>query len=191
MIRRVGFAAGPSPIGLHHGEQDALGKAEGYDPMLPVVPARVRSFHCRSVKAQSRAARERARFLSARLARLVGCSALLGSPPPPRTARAVFNTPRSASSTAASVGKASTISGSMRTMFVPSRKRFAYLPRTPPFIEAKSYSGRSSSVAVLSAFFIKCTLAPCRKSGADNSDGLVLLGVRNEPIRALEPRRRS
>jgi hypothetical protein len=30
-------------------------------------------------------------------------------------------------------------------MFVPSRARRTYLPRTPPLIEAKSYSARISS----------------------------------------------
>ncbi len=56
------------------------------------------------------------------LLRLVGCSALDG-PPPRRTARVVFSTPRSASFTASSVGKASAISGSSSTMFTPSACR--------------------------------------------------------------------
>src|SRR5688572_24058778 len=86
----------------------------------------------RPLGAQPRAARDDFFDLALCFARLVGCSALLGSPPVLRTARVVFKTPLSASLTASSVGKASATSGSMRTMFVPARARRAYLPRTPP-----------------------------------------------------------
>ena len=64
--------------------------------------------------AQPRAARERFRDFALREARLVGCSALLGSPPVLRTARVVLRTPLRASFTASSVGKASATSGSIR-----------------------------------------------------------------------------
>ncbi len=99
-----------------------------------------------TISAQPRAARERIFDLAfGRRARLVGCSALLGSPPELRTARVVLRIPRSASLTDASEGKASVTSGSSSTMLVPSRNRLKYLPRTPPFMDAKSYSGRMSS----------------------------------------------
>ena len=59
-----------------------------------------------------------------------------------RTTSAIFKTARRAALTAASVGKASANSGSRSTRFVPARYRVTYLPRTPPFIDAKSYSAR-------------------------------------------------
>lgn len=61
-----------------------------------------------------------------------------------------------ASFTALSVPNASATSGSSLARFVPPRKDAAYLPRTPPDIRAKSYSGSSSSLSL--SFFIESTL---------------------------------
>ena len=49
-----------------------------------------------------------------------------------------------------------------RLAFVPARYRWAYLPRTPPFILEKSYSGRRSSAAVLAFFIISSFVWCCR-----------------------------
>jgi len=68
--------------------------------------------------------------------------------------------------------------GSTSTMFVPSGKRLKYLPRTPPFIDAKSYSGRSSSLRLLLVFFIEFPLTPRNRSGADDANCLALFRVR-------------
>ena len=62
---------------------------------------------------------------------------------------AAFNTARSASFTAASVGNASATSSSSTMILPASRRRSAYLPRTPPFIVLKSYSGRRSLSALI------------------------------------------
>src|SRR5205823_5544715 len=69
-------------------------------------------------------------------------------------------------------------SGSRTTMFVPSRKRWAYLPRTPP---VKSYSGRRSSLESegLSVFFIGLTLTARRRSGVDNANLITPFCMRN------------
>src|SRR5207249_9051793 len=81
--------------------------------------------------------------------------------PFPRTTFLLFRTPRSAWLTAASEGKASAISGSSRARLLPSfRNRATYLPRTPPFMDAKSYSGFSSSSCVRLALLIEFSLAP-------------------------------
>src|SRR5579864_190745 len=77
------------------------------------------------------------------------CRALLAS------LRAVSRTPRRAWFTAWSLGKASATSGSSTTILVRSRSRFRYLARTPPFIAAKSYSGRISPFEFRSVFFIE------------------------------------
>src|SRR5438309_9609668 len=63
-------------------------------------------------------------------------------------------------------------------MFVPSRKRWAYLPRTPP---GKSYSGRRSSLETegLSVFFIGLTLTARRPSGVDNANLITPFRMRN------------
>src|SRR2546422_8596660 len=66
-------------------------------------------------RGQPRAAPTRLVFLARGRARLVGCSALFGSPPLPRTALVVLRTPRSASLTASAEGKAAATSGSSRT----------------------------------------------------------------------------
>lgn len=95
---------------------------------------------------------------------------LMGSPPILPTALVVLSTPRNASFTACSERKASALVGSIGTMFVPSRARPAYLPRTPPFMDAKSYSARMSSASIRFVFFTAPSLAPCRTSGADDTD---------------------
>src|SRR5206468_4516025 len=56
------------------------------------------------VGGQPRAAPTRLVFFARGRARLVGCSALFGSPPLPRTALVVLRTPRSASLTASAEG---------------------------------------------------------------------------------------
>src|SRR2546427_4792639 len=127
--------------------------------------------------AQPRAPRDGFRDLALRFVRLVGCSALLGSPPVFLTARVVLRTPLSASFTARSVGNASATSGSISTMFVPARARRTYLPRTPPFMDAKSYSARMSSAGIGFVFFIKLLLMPCGGSRADDSNGIAGLSV--------------
>jgi hypothetical protein len=53
--------------------------------------------------------------------------------------------------------------------------RRTYFPRTPPFMEAKSYSARSSSLS-LAFFFTRPTLAPRGFSRADQPDPGVTFG---------------
>src|SRR3989454_450150 len=89
----------------------------------------------------------------------------------------VLRTPRSASLTASAEGKAAATSGSSRTRLLPLRSRATYLPRTPPFIDAKSYSGRRSLSLCRFALFIELSLAPRRSTGADDADGVVSLRV--------------
>src|SRR5437867_10522661 len=107
---------------------------------------------------QPRAPRDGFRDLALRFVRLVGCSA---------------------SFTARSVGNASATSGSISTMFVPARARRTYLPRTPPFMDAKSYSARMSSAGIGFVFFIKLLLMPCGGSCVDGSDRVGGLSVRH------------
>src|SRR5216117_589055 len=137
-------------------------------PLAPSMP---------TVGGQPRAAPARPGFLPEDAARLVGWSALFGSPPFPRTALVVLSTPRSASLTASSEGKAAATSGSSKTKLLPLRSRATYLPRTPPFIDAKSYSGRRSLSLCRFALFIELSLAPRRSTGADDADGVVSLRV--------------
>lgn len=59
--------------------------------------------------------------------------------------------------TAASVGNAAATSGSRSTRFEPERSRLTYLPRTPPFIDAKSCSGSMPFEARLRTFVIDNT----------------------------------
>src|SRR3989449_10664902 len=132
---------------------------------------------CSSDLGQPRAAPARPGFLPEDAARLVGWSALFGSPPFPRTALVVLSTPRSASLTASSEGKAAATSGSSKTKLLPLRSRATYLPRTPPFIDAKSYSGRRSLSLCRFALLIELSLAPRRSTGADDADGVVSLRV--------------
>ena len=101
----------------------------------------------------------------------------MGSPPFPRTALVVLRTPRSASLTASSEGKAAATSGSSRTKLLPLRRRATYFPRTPPFIDAKSYSGRRSSSPTRLALLIEFSLAPRRSTGADDTDSIVSFRV--------------
>src|SRR6058998_1396247 len=130
-----------------------------------------------NVGGQPRAAPTRLVFFARGRARLVGCSALFGSPPLPRTALVVLRTPRSASLTASAEGKAAATSGSSRTRLLPLRSRATYLPRTPPFIDAKSYSGLRSSSSGRFALLIEFSFAPRCSPGADDADGIVSLSV--------------
>src|SRR5438132_3399615 len=130
-----------------------------------------------NVGGQPRAAPARPGFLPEDAARLGGWSALFGSPPFPRTALVVLSTPRSASLTASSEGKAAATSGSSKTKLLPLRSRATYLPRPPPFLDAKSYSGRRSLSLCRFALFIELSLAPRRSTGADDADGVVSLRV--------------
>src|SRR2546423_1153443 len=63
-------------------------------------------------------------------------------------------------------------------MFVPSRKRWAYLPRTPSL---KSYSGRRSSSESegLLVFFIGLALTARGRSGVDNANLITPFRMRN------------
>src|SRR5579859_7845120 len=96
-----------------------------------------------------------------------------------RTVSVIFKTARSARFTAASVGKAPASSGSNNMRLVPARYRLAYLPRTPPFIEAKSYSGRMSWFDFRLFFFIEPSFAACGTPGADDPDRFALIAVRH------------
>lgn len=62
---------------------------------------------------------------------------------------------------------------------MPARNRFAYLPRTPPFIEAKSYSERMPFTVFRLAFFIEFSFVARRPPGSDDPDKCVFLGVRH------------
>lgn len=155
-------------------------------PVLSGGIPRLPSASAPNVGAQPRAAPTRLVLFARGRARLVGCSALFGSPPLPRTALVVLRTPRSASFTASAEGKAAATSGSSRTRLLPLRSRATYLPRTPPFIDAKSYSGLRSSSAGLAALFIEFSFAPRRSSGADDADGIVSFGMcHNQETSAL------
>ncbi len=63
-------------------------------------------------------------------------------------------------------------------MFVPSRKRWAYFPRTPPL---KSYSGRRSSPESegLLVFFIGLAFTARGRSGVDNANLITAFCMRN------------
>jgi len=127
---------------------------------------------------QPRGARELFCDLETRRARLGGCNVVLGSPPCVRTARVVFSIPRRAAFTASPVGNATATSGSRTTMLFSRRSRSTYLPRTPPFIEAKSYCARMSSSG-WSAFFIKSSFLWRRISGIDYSNSVLIFGMRH------------
>src|SRR5947208_8381078 len=94
-----------------------------------------------------------------------------------RTDSVMCKTARKASLTAASVGKTSASSGSRSTRLVPARYCLMYLPRTPPFIDAKSYSGRMSFAGLRLAFFIKSSFLLCCSSGANDPNRITVLGV--------------
>src|SRR3989441_5137924 len=142
----------------------------------PVVPILFRP-RPPNVGGQPRAAPARPGFLPEDAARLVGWSALFGSPPLPRTALVVLSTPRSASLTASSEGKAAATSRASKTKLLPLPSPATELPPTPPFIDAKSYSGRRSLSLCRFALFIELSLAPRRSTGADDADGVVSLRV--------------
>ncbi len=61
-------------------------------------------------------------------------------------------------------------------MLLSRRSLSTYLPRTPPRIEAKSYSGRNSSFRWF-AFFIKPSFLSRRHSSVDDSDYIVFFGM--------------
>ena len=107
------------------------------------------------------------------------CIRLLGSLAARFDARVARRIVRRASFTAASVGKALATSGSSRTRFVPARSRRTYFPRTPPFMDAKSYSARIWSRSGLLAFFIGLALTRGRWPRADDSDGVAPIRMRN------------
>src|SRR2546428_3319852 len=150
--------------------------------MCPILPRTVglhKVLAAANVGGQPRAEPTRLVFFARGRARLVGCSALFGSPPLPRTALVVLRTPRSASLTASAEGKAAGTSGLIRTRLLPLRSRATYLPRTPPFIDAKSYSGLRSSSAGLVVLLIEFSFAPRRSSGANDADGIVSFSMRH------------
>ena len=110
----------------------------------------------------------------------------LSSGPPSRTVSAIFRTTRRAPFTAASVGKASASSGSSNMRLVPARYRLTYLPRTPPFIEAKSYSGRMSLADRRLFFFIEPSFVACGSPGADDPTRTRHLLLRREVLAAQQ-----
>src|SRR5439155_2520828 len=59
------------------------------------------------------------------------------------------------------------------------RNRATYLPRTPPFMDAKSYSGFSSSSCVRLALLIEFSLAPRGASGIDDANRVAIVGMCN------------
>lgn len=75
--------------------------------------------------------------------------------------------------------KTSATSGARRIKLVPSRYCLAYLPRTPPFMDAKSYSGRSSSVGLTSLVFIVPSFMWGCWSRRDDSNRRVTIRVSN------------
>jgi len=110
---------------------------------------------------------------------------------------AMLRRARRASFTSASVRNARATSGSSSTTFVPAVARLKYLPRTPPFRLARSYSGRRSSVRLKLLFRVLICFATCGLSGADDTDAVVELRMRDEqktaPARVilLPPRKRQ
>src|SRR5437773_1716310 len=121
---------------------------------------------------QRLAARRGRRFATRVTRERVRCNALLRRFFALVTTVAISRAARSASLTAAAVGNASESSGSIRTRFVAARNRLTYFPRTPPFMEAKSYSGRISLTAVLRAFFIESPLSAGRSPSTDDTNGI-------------------
>src|SRR5574337_2110251 len=85
--------------------------------------------------------------------------------------------PRSASLTAASDGNTSAISGSSSARLLPLRSWAAYFPRTPPFIEAKSYSARISLSLASRTLLIESSLAAGCTPGTDDSNPVATLRV--------------
>lgn len=72
---------------------------------------------------------------------------------------------------------------------MPPRNRLTYFPRTPPFMEAKSYSGRISSSRILFIFFIEPSFASGRLPGADNSCSVapLAMGYNQKPAERRHP----
>src|SRR5207249_5861261 len=90
-----------------------------------------------------------------------------------------LSTARSASLAAASVGNAEATSGSRRTRLEPFFRRAAYFPRTPPFMDEKSYSGRSSFDLLRLLFFIEPPLSPRSEPSADDANRFASVRVRH------------
>jgi hypothetical protein len=84
---------------------------------------------------------------------------------------------RSASFTVFESGNKPATSGSSNMIFLPSKNRFAYFPRTPLL---KSYSALiSGSCSFFLGLFINFSLSSCRQACADNSDCIRLLRMCN------------
>jgi hypothetical protein len=81
--------------------------------------------------------------------------------------------------TASAEGKALAIFGSRSTRFVPLAIRRAYFPRAIFPRSSRLYSGRISSAAVESTFFIDSTLGSGRLPRTDDSDSSSAIGVGN------------
>jgi hypothetical protein len=58
---------------------------------------------------------------------------------------------------------------------VPARYWVTYLPRTRPFIDAKSYSGRISFADFRLSLFIEPSFVTCGSAGADDPDRVAFL----------------
>ena len=77
-------------------------------------------------------------------------------------------------------GKQSNSHGLRTTTFEPAASRAAYLPRVKPAGKSERlYDRRRSSLAGGLAFFIKPTFWACRRPGADDTNGVALVGVGN------------
>ena len=57
---------------------------------------------------------------------------------------------------------------------MPARYRFAYLPRTPPFIDAKSYSERMPFMVFRLTFFIESSFVARSAPRSDDPDQYTL-----------------
>jgi hypothetical protein len=90
----------------------------------------------------------------------------------------ILKTARNAWLTASSVGKAFETSGSSSTKLVPARYLLEYLPRTPPFIVAKSYSGRRSLDLGL-IFFIELLFVARCSPGANDPHYVIFFRMRH------------
>lgn len=73
---------------------------------------------------------------------------------------------------------------------MPSRYRAAYFPRTPPFMDEKSYSG---CVPFRLLLFIEPSFMSCCSSGADDPHCIALFGVGDDkdPFAARHPYRQE
>jgi len=64
----MSLAAGPSPIGVDHGQQDVLGLTQRDHPALAVVPARIRALNSRMVEDLGRKLKIETAFLKVPIA---------------------------------------------------------------------------------------------------------------------------